>query len=74
MFRASLAHPQEALQLYKRYTRQNCVGVVPPEDGQVMSETEALSFNKVDVIVCIKLVPVIKTTKFCLGTVSVTLY
>jgi hypothetical protein len=44
------------------YTHQNCVRVVPPEDGQVMPEkVEALSFNKVKVIVnCIKLVLVIK--------------
>jgi hypothetical protein len=66
MFRASLAHPQEALHKHSfggccrcrlftsygltitreqstsitaRYTHQNCVRVVPPEDGQVMPET-----------------------------------
>jgi hypothetical protein len=33
MFRASLAHPQEA-----RYTHHNCVRLVLPEVGQVMSE------------------------------------
>jgi hypothetical protein len=44
------------------YTHQNCVRVVPPEDGQVMPKhVEALSFNKLKVNVkCIKLVRVVK--------------
>jgi hypothetical protein len=43
MFQASLAHPQEALHehisITACYTHQNCVHVMPPEDGQVMPET-----------------------------------
>jgi hypothetical protein len=44
------------------HTHQNCVGVMPPEDGQVMPEhVEALSFNKVKVIEkCVTLMRVVK--------------
>jgi hypothetical protein len=53
---------EQSTSITARYTHQNCVRVVTPEDGQVMPETcEALSFNKVKVNVkCIKLVRVIK--------------